>query len=141
MEVIKTVKKVIIELKNVSLSYDDEPDVPIVDNISLQIYENEFITLLGPSGCGKTTTLRMIAGFQKPTEGQVIIDGKIFNDIPPYAIVGGVPAKVIKYRYTEKIIKSIKNLDYSKLSYSDVENNPKVFYESISSEVDCSAIK
>ncbi len=78
-------KKVIIELKNVSLSYDDEPDVPIVDNISLQIYENEFITLLGPSGCGKTTTLRMIAGFQKPTQGQVIIDGKIFNDIPPYA--------------------------------------------------------
>lgn len=78
-------KKVIIELKNVSLRYDDDPDVPIVNNINLQIYENEFVTLLGPSGCGKTTTLRMIAGFQNPTEGQVIIDGKIFNDIPPYA--------------------------------------------------------
>ena len=78
-------KKVIIELKNVSLRYDDDPENPIVDNINLQIYENEFVTLLGPSGCGKTTTLRMIAGFQTPTEGEVIIDGKVFNDIPPYA--------------------------------------------------------
>lgn len=75
-------------------------------------------------------------------KGAVIAAGAVIaDDIPPYAIVGGVPAKVIKYRFTEKIIKSIKNLDYSKLSYSDVENNPKVFYESISSEVDCSAIK
>ena len=78
-------KKVIIELKNVSLRYDDDPENPIVDNVNLQIYENEFVTLLGPSGCGKTTTLRMIAGFQTPTEGEVIIDGKVFNDIPPYA--------------------------------------------------------
>ena len=78
-------KKVIIELKNVSLRYDDDPENPIVNNIYLQIYENEFVTLLGPSGCGKTTTLRMIAGFQTPTEGEVIIDGKVFNDIPPYA--------------------------------------------------------
>lgn len=77
--------KVIIELKNVSFHYDDEPEVPIVDNINLQIYENEFVTLLGPSGCGKTTTLRMIAGFQKPTAGDVIIDGKVFNDVPAYA--------------------------------------------------------
>ena len=78
-------KKVIIELKNVSLRYDDDPENPIVNNINLQIYENEFVTLLGPSGCGKTTTLRMIAGFQTPSEGEVIIDGKVFNDIPPYA--------------------------------------------------------
>ena len=78
-------KKVIIELKNVSLRYDDDPENPIVNSINLQIYENEFVTLLGPSGCGKTTTLRMIAGFQTPTEGEVIIDGKVFNDIPPYA--------------------------------------------------------
>ena len=78
-------KKVIIELKNVSLRYDDDPENPIVNSINLQIYENEFVTLLGPSGCGKTTTLRMIAGFQTPSEGEVIIDGKVFNDIPPYA--------------------------------------------------------
>ena len=78
-------KKEIIELKNVTLRYDDDPENPIVNNINLKIYENEFITFLGPSGCGKTTTLRMIAGFQTPSEGEVIIDGKVFNDIPPYA--------------------------------------------------------
>ncbi len=78
-------KKVLIELKNVSLRYEDDPDTPVVDNINLQIYENEFVTFLGPSGCGKTTTLRMIAGFLNPTDGEVIIDGKVFNDIPPYA--------------------------------------------------------
>ena len=77
--------KVIIELKNVSLKYEDDPDVPIVDNLNLKIYENEFVTFLGPSGCGKTTTLRMSAGFQNPTRGEVIIDGKVFNNIPPYA--------------------------------------------------------
>lgn len=56
-----------------------------VDNLNMVIEDREFITLLGPSGCGKTTTLRMIAGFQTPTEGEVIIDGKVFNEIPPYA--------------------------------------------------------
>lgn len=78
-------KQPIIELRNVTLKYDDDPENPIVNNINLKIYENEFITLLGPSGCGKTTTLRMIAGFQTPTSGEIIIDGKVFNDIPPYA--------------------------------------------------------
>lgn len=78
-------KNVIIELKDVSFKYDDDPDVPIVNHLDLKIYENEFLTLLGPSGCGKTTTLRMIAGFQTPSSGEVIIDGKVFNDIPPYA--------------------------------------------------------
>lgn len=75
-------KKVIIELKNVVKIFDDDV---IVNGINLQIYENEFITLLGPSGCGKTTTLRMIGGFEKPNEGQIIIDGKDFSDLPPYA--------------------------------------------------------
>ena len=78
-------KKPIIELKNVTLSFDDGDKVPTVNNVSLQVFENEFLTLLGPSGCGKTTTLRLIAGFLTPTSGEVIIDGKVFNDIPPYA--------------------------------------------------------
>ncbi len=76
-------KKPIIQLRNLSLAYED--GIPVVDNINLDIYENEFITLLGPSGCGKTTTLRMIAGLEKPTSGEVIINGKIFNEIPAYA--------------------------------------------------------
>ncbi len=74
--------KVIIELDQVSKRFDDSV---IVNNISLKIYENEFITLLGPSGCGKTTTLRMIGGFETPSSGNIIIEGKVFNDLPPYA--------------------------------------------------------
>ena len=50
-----------------------------------QIYENEFLTILGPSGCGKTTTLRMIAGFVKPDEGEIIINDKVVNELEPYA--------------------------------------------------------
>lgn len=77
-----TVKKIIIELKDIVKKFDDET---IVKNINLQIYENEFLTLLGPSGCGKTTTLRMIGGFEKPDSGQIILNDKIVNDLPPYA--------------------------------------------------------
>jgi spermidine/putrescine transport system ATP-binding protein len=75
-------KKPLIELVNVTKSYDGET---VVDNLNLTIYENEFVTLLGPSGCGKTTTLRMIGGFVQPDQGQIIINGKVFNDLPPYA--------------------------------------------------------
>ena len=52
--------KKIIELKNITKSFDGET---VLDDISLDIYDNEFLTLLGPSGCGKTTTLRLIGGF------------------------------------------------------------------------------
>ena len=71
----------IIELKNISKSFDGEK---ILDNISLYINDNEFITLLGPSGCGKTTTLRMIGGFTQPDEGDVIFMGQRINDTPPH---------------------------------------------------------
>ena len=73
--------KKIIELKSISKSFDGEP---VLDSISLDIHDNEFITLLGPSGCGKTTTLRIIGGFQKPTSGDVLFDGKRINDLPPH---------------------------------------------------------
>lgn len=60
-------------------------DVDIVlDHLNLYINDQEFLTLLGPSGCGKTTTLRMIGGFQKPTSGTILFDGKRMNDIPPH---------------------------------------------------------
>ena len=75
-------RKPLIELIHVTKNYDGEN---VVNDLSLTIYENEFITLLGPSGCGKTTTLRMIAGFIRPDAGQIIINGKVFNDLPPYA--------------------------------------------------------
>jgi len=55
-----------------------------VDNVSLEVEDKEFVTLLGPSGCGKTTTLRMIAGLEAPTSGKIYFDGKVVNDIPPH---------------------------------------------------------
>jgi iron(III) transport system ATP-binding protein len=54
-----------------------------VDHVSLQVREGELVTLLGPSGCGKTTTLRMIAGFEFPTSGNILLDGERMNDVPP----------------------------------------------------------
>ncbi len=59
-------------------------EVTAVSDVSLQIEKGEFITLLGPSGCGKTTTLRMIAGFEFPTAGNIRLDGNIINELPPH---------------------------------------------------------
>jgi iron(III) transport system ATP-binding protein len=57
--------------------------VVAVDHVSLQVREGELVTLLGPSGCGKTTTLRMIAGFEFPTSGDIYLDGERMNNVPP----------------------------------------------------------
>jgi spermidine/putrescine transport system ATP-binding protein len=73
--------KEIIKLENISVAFDGET---ILDDISLKVDENEFITLLGPSGCGKTTTLRIIAGFLEPDKGDVIFDGEKINGVPAY---------------------------------------------------------
>lgn len=61
-----------------------DSDVIAVDNVTLQIRDGEFFSLLGPSGCGKTTTLRMIAGFEHPTDGEIYIHGKPMGLTPPY---------------------------------------------------------
>ena len=71
----------IIELRNVSKSFDGET---VLKNLSLDIHDKEFITLLGPSGCGKTTALRIIGGFVEPDEGDVCFMGERINDLPPY---------------------------------------------------------
>ena len=70
----------IIELIGVSKDFDD---VTVVDNINLYIRKGEFVTFLGPSGCGKTTTLRMIAGFELPTKGKILLNGQDISDLPP----------------------------------------------------------
>jgi ABC-type sugar transport system ATPase subunit len=57
----------------------------VVEDTNLEFGSGDFIVLLGPSGCGKTTTLNMIAGFEAPTDGQVLFDGKSVNDLPPHA--------------------------------------------------------
>ncbi|MEE0898775.1 MAG: spermidine/putrescine ABC transporter ATP-binding protein [Acutalibacteraceae bacterium] len=71
----------ILELKNIALSFDGEK---ILDGINLDIKDKEFITFLGPSGCGKTTTLRIIAGFLEPDEGDVIFENNKINGVPAY---------------------------------------------------------
>ena len=73
--------KKIIELRGVSKSFDGEV---VLDHINLDIYDNEFLTLLGPSGCGKTTTLRLIGGFETADTGDIIFMGENINDLPPY---------------------------------------------------------
>lgn len=74
-------QEVLIRLDGISKSYDGET---VLDNLSLEIHDKEFMTLLGPSGCGKTTTLRIIGGFENPDMGDVYFDGKRINDLPPY---------------------------------------------------------
>lgn len=117
-------KKVLIDLKEIVKTFDGQT---IVNHLNLQIYENEFLTLLGPSGCGKTTTLRMIAGFEKPEAGVIIIDGKIVNDLPPYAR----PVNTVFQRYAlfphlnviENIVFGLKNSSYaSKLMFYGEDN-------------------
>lgn len=77
----KNVSENIIELVNIRKEFDDNV---ALKNLNLNVRRNEFLTLLGPSGCGKTTTLRMIAGFEQPTSGQILCNGKCINDVPPY---------------------------------------------------------
>ena len=72
----------IIELRGITKVYED--GYTAVDDFNLEVKRGEFVTLLGPSGCGKTTTLRMIAGFSMPTKGEILLNGKSIQDLPPY---------------------------------------------------------
>jgi len=69
-----------LRLKNLVKKFDE---VVAVDHINLDVADGEFVTLLGPSGCGKTTTLRTIAGFYYPDEGEVYFGDRIMNNVPP----------------------------------------------------------
>lgn len=112
----------IIELENVYKKFDDS-DSFVVEDINLKIKKGEFVTFLGPSGCGKTTTLRMIAGFDVPTSGKILLNGEDIVKLPPYKrpintvfqryalfshlnvyenIAFGLNIKKIPYTYTDK---------------------------------------
>ena len=71
----------IIELKGIKKRFEDNFEA--VKDFNLQVKKGEFVTFLGPSGCGKTTTLRMIAGFDIPTEGQILLNGEDISKLPP----------------------------------------------------------
>ena len=73
--------KKLVEFRNIVKNFDGQI---VLKGVNLDIYENEFVTLLGPSGCGKTTLLRILGGFLDADEGQVIFDGEEISDKPPY---------------------------------------------------------
>jgi iron(III) transport system ATP-binding protein len=77
---------VFLELDHISKHFpsrDGSGEVRAVDEVQLNIQQGDFVTLLGPSGCGKTTTLRLIAGFEFPTHGRIVLDGQEINELPP----------------------------------------------------------
>ncbi|MBR2263628.1 MAG: ATP-binding cassette domain-containing protein, partial [Firmicutes bacterium] len=76
----ETVHDNIIELKHISRIFDG---FAALSDFNLEVKRGEFVTFLGPSGCGKTTTLRMIAGFDMPTEGVILLNGKDISKLPP----------------------------------------------------------
>ncbi len=71
----------LIQLQNIHKEYGSKT---VLEDLNLYVKDKEFVTLLGPSGCGKTTTLRIIGGFLSPTSGDVMMDGKRINDLPPH---------------------------------------------------------
>jgi ABC-type Fe3+/spermidine/putrescine transport system ATPase subunit len=71
----------VLDLRKVSKRY---PQHTAVEDVSLQVPRGSLFSLVGPSGCGKTTTLRMVAGFETPTGGQVLLNGKDISHLPPY---------------------------------------------------------
>ena len=120
-------KKPIIRLQNLVKYYGENC---VVNGINLDIYENEFVTLLGPSGCGKTTTLRMIGGFEFPNSGNIIVNGKIINNLPAYAR----PINTVFQRYAlfphlnvfDNVAFGLRN--FSRIM-SDIENRVARRYE------------
>ncbi len=74
-------EKKIVEIRNVDKFYGENH---VVKSLELSVYEGEFLTLLGPSGCGKSTTLRMIAGFEEPTGGEILVEGESVQNREPY---------------------------------------------------------
>lgn len=74
-------ENLIVSLKDIVVEFDGQK---VLDGLSLDIHDKEFVTFLGPSGCGKTTTLRVIAGFVTPKSGNVFFDGKDIANMPPY---------------------------------------------------------
>lgn len=70
----------VIEIRSLTKHFDE---IKAVNNVDLSIQKGELLVILGPSGCGKTTLMRMIAGLEKPTAGDVLIGGQVVTDLPP----------------------------------------------------------
>lgn len=76
--------EVVISARSVSKIFGSGADkVTALDAVSVDIFQNEFFTMLGPSGCGKTTLLRLIGGFEEASSGKILLEGNELNDLPP----------------------------------------------------------
>ena len=116
-------KKSVVSLKDINFKYSNEV---ILNNINLDIYDKEFITLLGPSGCGKTTTLRIIAGFESPQEGEVFFEGEKVNDLPPHKRnVNTVFQKYALFPHLNVFDNVAFGLKLKKLSKEEIEKKVK----------------
>ncbi|MBR1968166.1 MAG: ABC transporter ATP-binding protein [Clostridia bacterium] len=126
----------IIEIKNLTREFED--GVVAVDDISFYVRKGEFVTFLGPSGCGKTTTLRMIAGFDKPSKGQILLNGQDISALPP----NKRPINTVFQRYAlfphlnvyENIAFGLK-LKRVKVTYEDASGKQFVKKEKLSKKV------
>ena len=78
----KLTDRILVSFEGVSKTYDGV--VPVVDRLDLSVREGEFLSLLGPSGSGKTTTLMMLAGFEEPTAGEILLSGRSLANVPPH---------------------------------------------------------
>ncbi|MCR4661555.1 MAG: ABC transporter ATP-binding protein [Clostridia bacterium] len=114
-------KNKIIEVQGITKIFDN---VTVLDKLSLSIKKGQFVTLLGPSGCGKTTLLRIIAGFETPTEGKVFISGKDMTNVPPFKR----PVNTVFQKYALfPHLNVFNNIAYGlKLQRKDVEKDGKI---------------
>ena len=121
----------IIEVVNVSKEFDG---VSVVENINFYVRKGEFVTFLGPSGCGKTTTLRMIAGFEMPTSGQILLNGEDISALPP----NKRPVNTVFQKYAlfphlnvfENVAFGLK-LKRIETTYVDKNGNEKIKYKKL----------
>jgi len=115
--------KNLIELINVHKNFGD---TKILDNINMYILKNEFLTLLGPSGCGKTTTLRIIGGFEFPSSGDLLFEGKSLLETPPHKRkVNTVFQKYALFPHMNVFDNIAFGLKIKKMEKSEIENKVK----------------
>ena len=122
----------IIELKNVSKSYGSNV---VLDDLTLCIKRNEFLTLLGPSGCGKTTTLKIIGGFETADNGEVLFDDSNISQLPPYMRqINTVFQKYALFPHMNVYDNIAFGLKIKKLSKSEIDKKVKDALKLISLE-------
>ena len=135
-------KENIIDLVGITRCFED--GVIAVDNLDLHVKKGEFVTFLGPSGCGKTTTLRMIAGFDKPNQGKIYLNGKDITELPPYKR----PINTVFQKYAlfphlnifDNIAYGLK-LKKLKVTYQDKDGNKRQVTDIIANEVEFLSVR